>query len=288
MTKPSIIDRYQCHGQQDEEEYKNKLAIDYWWGLRELAASFSMHFLDSINGHPVTNDHKKEYGYLQILHYTVYVKLAGAYFELDKIKNVLSSTEPVTQIKIFEVKQGFDSLHSSLYQSVCALSNQIYALINSTNNTTKGLTPNKVIYWLKQQNENQIADLLKSSDDCLDIRHHITHYGYIPTFRENNHLFIQEGFRQGDIMSTFDLIIYKAQSGKLINIIGASENRIKSLSETIDKIYRHIYAKDIFESYLNRRGLKLKDTHKPYWEKNDNTTKRNYEIPFSSGTGSVS
>ncbi len=288
MTKPLIIDRHLCLGQQEEEKYKDTAIVDYWWGLRELASGFSMHLLDSANMTAVTNDQKKEYAYLQILHYTVYVKLAGASYQLDKIKNIINSTSSATQFQMFEVKECFDALHSSLYQSLCALCNQVFTLINSSSTIKKGLNPSKVIAWLDKQKERQLSNLLMSCNKCLDIRHHITHYGYIPTFQENNRFYIQEGSHQGDIMSTFDLILYKAQGGKLIEIIEVSESKIKLLCDIINKVYEHVYTKDVFEGYLCRRCLKLKNTNKPYWERSNDIVSADLETGFASGTGNAS
>jgi hypothetical protein len=34
----------------------------------------------------------------------------------------------------------------------------------------------------------------------------------------------------------------------------------------MNRIYRHIYLGDIFENYLQARGLRLKESYMPYWE----------------------
>jgi len=94
MSKPATIDRHLCHGQDEEEKYKDIAVIDYWWGLRELAAAFNVDNLTTVSGAPSSKEQLKEFAYLQILHYTVYVKLAGAFHQLEHMRELLPPASP--------------------------------------------------------------------------------------------------------------------------------------------------------------------------------------------------
>ena len=55
MPKPEKVDRHKCRGKDKEEKYKDLTDLDYWWGLRELAADFETttgtQYTGAIGGH---------------------------------------------------------------------------------------------------------------------------------------------------------------------------------------------------------------------------------------------
>jgi len=285
MSKPATIDRHLCHGQDEEEKYKDIAVVDYWWGLRELAAAFDIGTLTTVSGGALNEEQQEEFAYLQILHYTVYVKLVGAFHQLEQMQQLLapvSSPSHSFQLRMFEAKEAFGALHADLYQAVCALANQLFTLLNrkhyqpltKKNNQPwlTGLPPSKVKLWLKQNSHPDCATLSSVLDECdkqLDIRHHATHYGYVPTLvdAQTGTIYIQRDFQIGDILTRFDLKSYADQGGPLITILEASATRATTLCEKVDTIYKYIYTSNTFEGYMADRGLQLKDSYQPYWER---------------------
>lgn len=59
MSKPATIDRHLCHGQDEEEKYKDIAVSDYWWGLRELAAAFNVDSLTTVSGAPLVRSSRR-------------------------------------------------------------------------------------------------------------------------------------------------------------------------------------------------------------------------------------
>jgi len=283
MSKPTTIDRHLCKGQPEEEKYKDIAVVDYWWGLRELAAAFDIGTLTTVSGAPLTVGQQKEFAYLQILHYTVYVKLAGAFQQLERMRQLLPPVSPPShdfQLRMFEAKGAFDALHAALYQAVCALTNQLFTLLNRQHYRPiryrqqpklTGLTLKNMRDWLNQNSHPDRAVLISMLNNCndqLDIRHHITHYGYVPTLfvvRTGN-ICIQRDFHTGHILTRFDLKLHADLSGPLVTILEASETRATTLCAEVDRIYQFIYDSNSFEDYMADRGLKLKASQ-PYWER---------------------
>jgi len=286
MSKPTTIDRHLCHGQDEEEKYKDIAVIDYWWGLRELAAAFNIDTLTAVSGAPPSEEQRKEFAYLQILHYTVYVKLAGAFHQLEQMQRLLapiSSPSHSFELRMFEAKEAFDALHGDLYQAVCALANQLFTLLNRKHYQPlvkkkqpwlTGLPPSKVKLWLKQNNHPDRATLRSMLDECdkqLDIRHHATHYGYVPTLADaqTGTIYIQHYFHIGDILTRFELKSYADQGNQLVTISEASKTRATTLCAKVDRVYQYIYDSNTFEGYMADRGLELKDSYQSYWERSN-------------------
>lgn len=284
MSKPATIDRHLCHGQDEEEKYKDIAVSDYWWGLRELAAAFNVDNLTTVSGAPPSKEQQKEFAYLQILHYTVYVKLAGAFHQLEHMRELLPPASPPShtfELRMFEAKEAFDALHADLYQAVCALANQLFTLLNRKDykpvvkrkqKVLTGLNPSDVKGWLKNNSHPDYATLETMLDECdklLDIRHHATHYSYVPTLADDQKgtIFIQRDFRIGDILTRFDLKSYADRGGPLVTILDASKTRATKLCEKVDAIYKHIYTSNTLEDYIAYRGLKLEESYQPYWER---------------------
>lgn len=301
MPKPPTIDRHLCHGQDEEEKYKDIAVVDYWWGLRELAAAFDIGTLITTSGATPTEEQQKEFAYLQILHYTVYVKLIGAFHQLEQMQQLLAPVSTPShsfQLRMFEAKGAFDALHADLYQSVCALANQVFTLMNRKHHKPlikrgqtllTGLTPSEVKKWLKRNNHPGYNDLSSMLDDCdkqLDIRHHATHYGYVPTLVnvQTGTIYIQRDFSIGGILTRFDLKLYADQGGPLVTILEASEKRATTLCTEVDRICQYIYASNTFEDYMLDRGLRLKDSHQPYWERSNKVVPTNNTSMYTGPT----
>jgi len=284
VSKPTTIDRHLCKGQPEEEEYKDIAVVDYWWGLRELAAAFDIGTLTTVSGASLTLDQQKEFAYLQILHYTVYVKLAGAFHQLEKMRQLLPPASPPNHdfpLRRFEAHESFDALHADLYQAVCALTNQLFTLLNRQcynpiryrgQPKLTGLTLRNMRDWLSQNSHPDrdiLTSMLNNCNNQLDIRHHITHYGYVPTLfvvRTGN-ICIQRDFRTGHILTRFDLKLHADVSGPLVTILEASEMKATRLCAELDGVYKYIYDSNTFENYMADRGLKLKASYQPYWER---------------------
>ncbi|MCG2769265.1 MAG: hypothetical protein ABIK79_15655 [Chloroflexota bacterium] len=286
MSKPATIDRHLCHGQDEEEKYKDIAVVNYWWGLRELAAAFDIDTLTTTSGAAPTVDQKKEFAYLQILHYTVYVKLAGAFHQLEQMQRLLAPTSQPGrsfQLRVFEAKEAFGALHADLYEAVCALANQLFTLLSRKHHkqlikdkkpVLTGLTSGQVKRWLKENNHPDrvaLSSMLDNCDSQLEIRHHVTHYGYVPTLvdHQTGTIYIQRGFRKGEILTRFDLKLRANVGGPLVTISATSEAMATALCKEVDKTYRYVYTSDAFEGYLADRDLKLKDSYQPYWERNN-------------------
>lgn len=303
MSKPTTIDRHLCRGQEEEEKYKDIAVVDYWWGLRELAAAFDIGTLTTTSRATPTVNQQKESAYLQILHYTVYVKLAGAFHQLEQMQRLLAPTSQPSQsfqLCVFEAKEAFGALHADLYEAVCALANQLFTLLSRKHHKppTKrklpvltGLTPSDVKRWLRENNHPDCVALSSMLDDCdrqLDIRHHITHYGYVPTLvdAQTGTVYIQRDFRIGEILTRFDLKLRAYVGGPLVKISAASEARATALCDEVEKIYRYVFTSDAFEGYMADRDLKLKDSYQPYWERTS-TPKVTPVIGPTSGSATV-
>jgi hypothetical protein len=298
VSKPTTIDRHLCKGQLEEEKYKDIAVVDYWWGLRELAAAFDRGKLTTASGVPLTVQQQKEFDYLQILHYTVYVKLAGAFHQLEKMRQLLPPASPPShdfELRRFEAHEAFDALHAGLYQALYALTNQLFTLLNrqhhkpvTHNKQPKltGLTVRNMKCWLNKNSHPDRAVLRRMLDNCnnqLDIRHHITHYGYVPTLfvvRTGN-ICIQRDFRTGHILTRFDLRLHADLGAPLVTILEASETRATKLCAEVDGIYKYIYDSNTFEDYMADRGLKLEASDQPYWERDNHLG----TIDVSSRTG---
>jgi len=283
VSKPPKINRSLCHGKDKEEKYKDLTALDYWWGLRELAADFDVANYTGSNGAVLTERHEKDIAYIQLVHYTVEVKLAGAFYQMETMDRLFSSEfkeGSSLDLRVLEAKEAFDALHGDLYQSVCAIANELFMLLNRENYTpikvdhTKpiAMSPSDLRYWLKLNRHREyktISNLISECDELLDIRHHATHYGAVPVFAnpKNGILYIQKDFRMGDMLTKYDLARYLRKGGPMDSLVEASKPRTQKLCSRINDIYKYVYGADIFEQFIQARGFSLKDSYKPYWEK---------------------
>jgi hypothetical protein len=283
MPKPEIIDRHKCHGKDKEEKYKDLTALDYWWGLRELAADFDIANYETASGEELTPRQQNDIAYIQLLHYTVEVKLSGAFYQMENMQELFSSPlnhKTSLDLRVFEAKEAFDALHEDMYQASCASSNQLFMLLNRPNykpvkfDRTKpiSMSPSDLRYWLKTNNHKDLkilSRLLSECDNQLDIRHHATHYGAVPVYADKvtGVLYIQRDFRIGEFLTKYDIVRHKNTGGKMIDLFEISKPRAKTLCKHINRVYKYIYTSNIFETYLNHRDLSLKSSYRPYWEK---------------------
>ncbi|HHO77346.1 MAG TPA: hypothetical protein ENN05_13095 [Deltaproteobacteria bacterium] len=282
MPKPELIDRHKCSGKDKEEKYKDLTSLDYWWGVRELAADFAIENYETESGEVPSEKQINEIAYIQLLHYTVEVKLSGAFYQMDNMERLFNT--PLTpdcslDLRVLEAKEAFDALHEDMYQSCCAIANQLYMLMNRLHyKPTKvdsrkpvAMSPSDLRYWLKINDHPDFKTLSRTLNDCdelLDMRHHATHYGAVPVYadKKTGVLFVQHNFRIGDLLTKYDIIKHINNKGKIINLVEASNPRIKMLCKKINRIYRYVYLNNIFESFMKNHALKIKDTYKPYWE----------------------
>ena len=283
MPKPETIDRRRCHGKEKEEKYKDLTALDYWWGLRELAADFDINNYQTVSGEELSHRQQNEVAYIQLLHYTVEVKLSGAFYQMEHMERLFSSpleSGASLDLRVFEAKEAFDAVNEDMYQASCAIANQIYMLLNRPEYTPikvdqrrpVAMSPSDLRYWLKLNRHHSFKPLSNMFNDCekqLDIRHHATHYGAVPVFadRETGILYLQQDFRIGELLTKYDVLHYKKSGKPMANLLEASKPRVARLCACMNRIFRHMYLGDIFENYLEDRGLKLKKSYQPYWEK---------------------
>jgi len=282
MGKPQTIDRHLCHGKDKEEKYKDLTALDYWWGLRELAADFDIAHYANQEGGDLSSRQEREIAYIQLVHYTVEVKLSGAFYQLDTMERLFSS--PLDEgssldLRVFEAKEAFDALHGDLYQAVCAIANELFLLLNRDAYTpikvdhTKpiAMSPSDLRYWLKLNKHKDyivISDMINDCDNQLDIRHHATHYGAVPVYAnaKNGILYLQRDFRMGDMVTKYDLGRHLKKGGALSTLVETSKPRVRKLCDRINDMYKYIYLSNVYEQYITDRGLTIKDTYSPYWE----------------------
>jgi hypothetical protein len=283
MGKPQTIDRHMCHGKDKEEKYKDLISLDYWWGLRELAADFDISNFVNIQGPGLTPKQEKEIAYIQILHYTVEVKLAGAFYQIETMDRLFSSNIEKgfsLDLRVLEAKEAFDALHGDLYQAVCAISNELYILLNRSSYTptkvdhTKpiAMSPSDLRYWLKLNKHKDfliISGMVNDCDNQLDIRHHATHYGAVPVYANASTgvLFIQQDFKMGTMLTKYDLGSHMKKGGAMATLIEVSRPRVKYLCARINDIYKYIFISNIFEQYMGDRNIAINESYKPYWEK---------------------
>lgn len=282
MAKPQTIDRHRCHGKDKEEKYKDLTALDYWWGLRELAADFDIANYANDGGGDLTQRQEREIAYIQLVHYTVEVKLAGAFYQLETMERLFSSPlddRSSLDLRVFEAKEAFDALHGDLYQAVCAISNQLFMLLNSDAYTpikvdrTKpiAMSPSDLRYWLKINRHRDyvaISDMINTCDNQLDIRHHATHYGAVPVYAnaQTGILYLQHNFRMGDMVTKYDLGRHMKKGGAMSSLVEKSRPRAQKLCAGINEIYRYIYLSDVFERFTKERKVFIRDSYRPYWE----------------------
>ena len=282
MGKPQTIDRHLCHGKDKEEKYKDLTALDYWWGLRELAADFDIENYETASGDTLSLQQQNEIAYIQLLHYTVEVKLSGAFYQMEHMERLFGS--PLADgasldLRGFEAKEAFDAVNEDMYQASCAIANQIYMLLNRPEYTPikmdqrrpVAMSPSDLRYWLKLNDHPSFRTLSNMFNDCekqLDIRHHATHYGAVPVFadRQTGILYLQKHFRIGELLTKYDVLRHKKSGKPMANLLEAAKPRVTALCACMNRIYRHIYLGDIFENYLQARGLRLKESYMPYWE----------------------
>jgi len=284
MPKPEIIDRHKCHGKDKEEKYKDLTALDFWWGLRELAADFDIEHYETVSGEELTSKQQNDIAYIQLLHYTVEVKLSGAYYQMENMERLFSTPldeKSSLDLRVFEAKEAFDALHEDMYQACCAISNQLFMLLNRPNyspikyDRTKpiSMSPSDLRYWLKTNNHRDLKILSRLLNDCdnqLDIRHHATHYGAVPVYADakTGILYLQRNFKIGDLLTKYDVRRHMKTDGKMVNLVECSRPRSKELCKQINRVYRYIYLNDIFDLFLKDNTLKIKRSYTPYWERN--------------------
>jgi len=133
------------------------------------------------------------------------------------------------------------------------------------------MSPSDLRYWLKLNDHPSFRTLSNMFNDCekqLDIRHHATHYGAVPVFadRQTGILYLQKHFRIGELLTKYDVLRHKKSGKPMANLLEAAKPRVTALCACMNRIYRHIYLGDIFENYLQARGLRLKESYMPYWE----------------------
>lgn len=283
MGKPQTIDRHLCHGKDKEEKYKDLTALDYWWGLRELSADFDIANYTSIEGQVLSPKQENNIAYIQILHYTVEVKLAGAFYQMENMERLFSSDfieGSSLDLRVFEAKEAFDALHGDLYQAVCALANELFMLLNRSNYTpikvdhTKpiAMSPSDLRYWLKLNKHKDyinISSMINDCDNLLDVRHHATHYGAVPVYAnaKNGILYLQKDFKMGGMLTKYDLGRYLKTGGAMSSLVEISRPRATKLCARINDIYRFIYLSEIFEQFTTDQKVMIKDSYKPYWDK---------------------
>ncbi len=282
MPKPETIDRNKCSGKDKEEKYKDLTALDFWWGLRELAADFDVNNYLTKAGEELNQQQRNEVAYIQLLHYTVEVKLAGVFYQMENMEKLFNSPldkSTSLDLRVFEAKEAFDALNEDMYQATCAIANQLFTLLNRPSLTpikmdhTKpiAMSPSELRYWLKLNKHPDFKSLSAIFNDCdnqLDIRHHATHYGAVPVFADakTGILYTQKNFRIGELLTKYDIQRYMKSGKPMANLVEAAKPRARSLCAFINRLYKYIWRKDVFERYMESRGLKLKDTYKPYWE----------------------
>lgn len=285
MPKPEKIDRNKCQGKDKEEKYKDLTAQDYWWGLKELAADFDVaNYLPAAGGELKSQQHN-EIAYIQLLHYTVMVKLAGAFYQMEQIQrffNIPLDGKSSLDLRVFEAKEAFDALNEDMYQASCALANQLFMLLNRSSlkpvkvdySKPVALSPSELRYWLKLNNHPDSKSLSAKFNDCdaqLDIRHHATHFGAVPVYAESKTgiLYIQKNFRIGELLTKYDVLRHKRFGKPMVTLVEAARPRAINLCIYTNKIYKYMYQKDIFEKYLDDRGLMLREDYRPYWEREE-------------------
>jgi len=282
MGKPQTIDRHRCHGKAKEEKYKDLTALDYWWGLRELAADFDIANYINAAGNRLTQRQENEIAYTQLVHYTVEVKLAGAFYQMEIMERLFSSPlddHSSLDLRVFEAKEAFDALHGDLYQAVCAISNELFMLLNRDAYTpikvdrTKpiAMSPSDLRYWLKLNKHKDyihISDMINDCDNQLDIRHHATHYGAVPVYAQatTGILYLQKDFTMGAMVTKYDLGNYMKRGSPMASLVEVSRPRVQKLCSGINELYRYIYLSDIFEQFIEDRALIIQKDYRPYWE----------------------
>jgi len=283
MPKPETIDRHQCRGKDKEEKYKDLTALDYWWGLRELAGDFDVDNYIQRSGEELTPQQRNEIAYIQLLHYTVEVKLSGAFYQMENMEKLFNSPldeRSSLDLRVFEAKEAFDAVHEDMYQASCAISNQLFMLLNRPQfepvkfdrNKPISMSPSDLRYWLKVNNHKDLkpfSRMLTDCDDQLDIRHHATHYGAVPVYANagTGILYVQSDFKIGQFLTKYDISRHMKSGGKMTDLLETSKPRAIKLCTHINRIYRYVYLNNIFENYLSAKKLKLKESYKPYWEK---------------------
>ena len=283
MPKPEKIDRSLIHGKDKEEKYKDLTKLDYWWGLRELAADFDVENYETVSGAKLSDEQQREVAYVQLLHYTVYVKLSGAFYQMEQMERVLGTSGAGSRsidLMVFEGKEAFDALHTDLYEAFCALVNQLYIMLSRSyyepvkmdQKKRSPMTLSDLRYWLRLNRHpdyKRLSSMLHACDSQLDIRHHATHYGAVPVYAsmKSRNLYIQHNFRIGDFLTKYDIVSYMLNGGKMETLMDVSKPRVTRLCSGVNEIYRYIYLRDVFEGYMKDRALKLKDSYKPYWER---------------------
>jgi hypothetical protein len=282
MPKPETIDRHRCRGKDKEEKYKDFTALDYWWGLRELAADFDIDNYRKASGGEIGERHSSEIAYIQLLHYTVEVKLSGAWYQMEHMERLFGaplSPGSSLDLRVLEAKEAFDAVHEDLYQAFCAIANQIYMLFNRPGYTPVkvdrkrpvAMSPSDLRYWLNLNKHPSFRTLSNIFIDCekqLDIRHHATHYGAVPVYadKETGVLYLQRDFRIGELLTKYDVVRYMKSGKPMANLLEAARPRVKGMCACINRVYRHLYLGDFFERFLEDRGLAIRDDYKPYWE----------------------
>lgn len=285
MPKPEKIDRHRCHGKAKEEKYKDLTALDFWWGLRELAADFDVNNYTTTSGEELTRQQIGEIAYIQLLHYTVEVKLAGVFYQMETMERLFSSSPEEgfnLDLRVFEAKEAFDALNEDMYQATCAIANQIFMLLNRPSMKPikadpfkpVAMSPSELRYWLKMNQHPDFKSLSAVFTDCdnqLDIRHHATHYGAVPVFADagTGILYLQKHFKIGELLTKYDVQRHMKAQKPMVNLVEASSPRAKSLCAFINRIYKYVWRTDAFEHYMDSKGLKIKDSYQPYWEKPD-------------------
>lgn len=288
MMKPDRIDPTRCsvkdflpNDKDHNQIYKDIVHMDFWWGVLELAGGFDYVLFCTNNSEGIPYKIQRELSYIQLLHYTVFIKIAGAHLQLqnmqsylrpDKIQNYSS------EHRAFFMKECFDALHSDLYQSVTALANQLFILMNRSGykpvkvdeSKQISMSPSDVLYWLKlnrHQHFLAIKSILLKCERFLDIRHHLTHYGVIPMYRDpvSGDILLQKEFQMGRILNKYDLQEYHYGGGAMISAVEISEKRLEGLMDEIDNLYRHMFSSNMIEEYFNDRGISLTEAHRPYW-----------------------
>jgi hypothetical protein len=285
MPKPEKIDRHKCHGKAKEEKYKDLTALDYWWGLRELAADFDVANYTSKAGGELGMQQQGEIAYIQLLHYTVEVKLSGVFYQMETMERLFGS--PVDEsfnldIRVFEAKEAFDALNEDMYQSTCAIANQLFVIMNRPSmrpikvdpQKPVAMSPSELRYWLKLNSHPDFKSLSAIFGDCdnqLDIRHHATHYGAVPVYADakTGVLYLQKNFRIGELLTKYDVQRHMKADKPMVNLVEAARPRAKSLCAFINRLYKYIWRTDAFENYLDSKALKIKDSCAPYWERLD-------------------
>lgn len=276
-----------------EEEFKFKLRLVFWWGVRELAGAFDPQLLRQADGAPPPTELVEEWTEgLYPLHAGVFTRLAGAHHQLDLLREALAGSEE-GPLKPLQVVEAFEAMLSNLYQAMETAGKETFRLLwrknwklpKSVDPHDENISVSQVRRALEGNNLQQIAGWIKAMRDELQPLHQAvaSQWRLSPALEQLGFGEVPAGTPLGTVLR--ELVPADSQPRRGTPLLGTSKGQQAShhlpgdqsvsveafasgllalMIQKLERIYGILYTSE-FDRFLQDLGLEI--DHIPPWDR---------------------